>query len=144
LGDTPPIGIFDRHQRQLRSLLREISMNEIRDQAVDLVTVMLFLIVFAVVVYFAAAFLAVLNVPWLSGLKTELNSNGALTVGLPSAAIGAFGVVALLLHSFPPEKAGGVIKIKFFGAEFTGPAGPITLWLACFLAFVAAIKTLHL
>jgi H+/Cl- antiporter ClcA len=119
--------------------------NEVRDQAVDLVTVMLFLIVLAIVIYFAAAFMAVLGVSWLSGLKDALSSNAALTVGLPTAAIGAFGVVALLLHSFPPEKVeGGVIKIKFFSAEFSGPAGPITLWLACFLSFVAAIKALHL
>ena len=118
--------------------------NEVRNQAVDLVTVMLFLIVLAIVVYFATAFFAVLGVSRLSGLKEALNSNAALTIGLPSAAVGAFGVVALLLHSFPPEKAEGVVKLKFFGAEFTGPAGPITLWLACFLSFVAAIKTLHL
>src|SRR4029077_14791600 len=98
---------------------------------------MLFLTVLAIVVYFVCAFFAMLGISWLSGLKEALNSNGALTVGLPSAGIGAFGVVTLLLHSFPPERLGGVVKLKFFGAEFTGPAGPITLWLACFLSFVA-------
>jgi hypothetical protein len=86
--------------------MAELESNDLQTQAVDLVNVLLFLIVFAILVYFAAAFLAVLNVPWLSGLKTEIHSNGALTVGLPTAAIGAFGVVALLLHSFPPGVRG--------------------------------------
>lgn len=29
----------------------------------------------------------------------------------------------MLLHPFSPKKQAGAIKIKFFGAEFTGPAG---------------------
>jgi hypothetical protein len=75
---------------------------------------------------------------------SAVSKGEALTIGLPCAAVGAFGVVALLLHIFPPEKQqSGAVTIKLFGAVFTGPAGPTTLWLICFLAFLLAIKTLR-
>ena len=63
-------------------------------------------------------------------------------LGLPAAAAGAYAIVALLLHVFPPEKHRDSIKFKAFGMEFTGPAGPITLWVVCFLTIILAIWVL--
>jgi hypothetical protein len=126
-----------------RSIVANTFSEGTKDLAVDLVAVLLFGLVIGLAIYLLAVFLAMLGVPWLRGFKVALDLNGASTIGLPCAAVGSFGVVALLLHAFPPEKQAGAIKIKFFGAEFTGPAGPITLWLACFLSFVVAIKVLH-
>lgn len=77
-----------------------------------------------------------------SAFKTSISGNIPLNVGIPCAAAGAFGIVGLLLHAFPPEKQDGAIKVKFVGVEFTGPAGPVTLWIASFLSIVAAISLL--
>jgi hypothetical protein len=68
----------------------------------------------------------------------------AQNIGLPCAAISAFAIVAVLLKAFPPSaNAAGQLQIKAFGLEFTGPSGPITLWLMCFLAFVFALRLLR-
>lgn len=68
----------------------------------------------------------------------------AQNMGIPCAAIAAFAIVAALLHAFPPaSNASGQLEFKAFGLEFSGPSGPITLWLMCFLGFVAALKLLR-
>jgi hypothetical protein len=68
----------------------------------------------------------------------------AQNLGLPCAAISAFAIVAVLLRAFPPpSNENGAFAFKAFGLEFTGPSGPITLWVICFLAFVAALKLLR-
>ena len=69
----------------------------------------------------------------------------AQNLGIPCAAISAFAIVSALLKTFPPspdEK--GQLGFKAFGLEFSGPSGPITLWLMCFLGFVFALKLLRL
>jgi hypothetical protein len=68
----------------------------------------------------------------------------AQNIGLPCAAISAFAIVAALLKAFPPSTdARGQLELKAFGLEFSGPSGPITLWLMCFLGFVLALKLLR-
>jgi hypothetical protein len=68
----------------------------------------------------------------------------AQNLGLPCAAISAFAIVAVLLKAFPPSSdANGPIQLKAFGLQFSGPAGPITLWLMCFFGFVIALKLLR-
>jgi predicted outer membrane lipoprotein len=58
----------------------------------------------------------------------------ALVLGLPMAAALAFGiVVAFYLAVDQP------VAIKLGPFEMTGPATPIVLWIACFLATVGAI-----
>jgi hypothetical protein len=68
----------------------------------------------------------------------------AQNLGLPCAAISAFAIIAVLLKAFPPASgASGQLLLKAFGLEFSGPSGPITLWLMCFLGFVFALKLLR-
>ena len=55
-------------------------------------------------------------------------------VGLPSAAIGAFLVVAIL------RQTAGPIEFKGFGFEFRGASGPVILWMLCFLSIATMIK----
>jgi hypothetical protein len=68
----------------------------------------------------------------------------AQNLGIPCAAVAAFAIVASLLKVFPPSSdEKGQLEFKAFGLEFTGPSGPITLWLMCFLGFVLALKLLR-
>jgi hypothetical protein len=77
-------------------------------------------------------------------LRAWFQTAPAQNIGLPCAAISALAVVAVLLHAFPPSpNENGAFSFKAFGLEFTGPSGPITLWLICFLAFVVALKLLR-
>lgn len=69
----------------------------------------------------------------------------AQNLGIPCAAISAFAIVAALLKAFPTgSNEKGQFQFKAFGLEFTGPSGPITLWLICFLGFVFALKLLRI
>ncbi len=72
-----------------------------------------------------------------------LNSNLAANLGIPCSAIAAFGLVAVLYLAFPAEEKGRALSVKAFNLEFTGPAGPVLLWVVCFLAFVTALKILR-
>jgi hypothetical protein len=73
-----------------------------------------------------------------------LTSAPAQNLGIPCAAIAAYAIVAGLLSAFPPaSNATGQLEFKVFGLEFSGPSGPITLWLMCFLGFILALKMLR-
>lgn len=77
----------------------------------------------------------------LAGWFTE---HPAQNLGIPTAAMSAFAIVAVLWRHFQPEAgAGKQLSLKVFSLEFSGPSGPITLWLMCFLGFVAALKLLR-
>jgi hypothetical protein len=77
-------------------------------------------------------------------LATWFTTAPAQNLGLPCAAISAFAIIAVLLKAFPPaSNASGQLLLKAFGLEFSGPSGPITLWLMCFLGFVFALKLLR-
>ena len=57
-------------------------------------------------------------------------------VGLPSAAAAAFIIVALFRQGEEP------IRMKALGFEIHGAAGPIVLWVLCFLAICGGLKLL--
>ena len=59
------------------------------------------------------------------------------TLGVAMGAISAFSVVAVL-----DVFARDPIEIKFFQFELKGAAGPVVLWIVCFLAFVAGTELL--
>lgn len=56
--------------------------------------------------------------------------------GLPAAAAAAFIIVTLFRQGEEP------IRIKGLGFEIQGAAGPVVLWVLCFLAICGAIKLL--
>jgi hypothetical protein len=55
------------------------------------------------------------------------------TFGLPLAAIAAFCLVVVLRQSSGP------IRFEVFGLRIQGAAGPVSLWLLCFLGVTTAI-----
>ncbi len=57
-------------------------------------------------------------------------------LGLPFAAGVAFCLVTVL------EIRSGKVEFKAFGLDFTGPSGPVVLWVLCFLAMVGAYSML--
>jgi hypothetical protein len=59
------------------------------------------------------------------------------TVGVAISAISAFSVVAVL-----DVLANDPIEIKVLGFELKGAAGPVVLWVLCFLALVAGGRAL--
>ncbi|MCA9006215.1 MAG: hypothetical protein KDA70_13165 [Planctomycetaceae bacterium] len=72
-----------------------------------------------------------------------IEQNPYCNLGIPCSALASYAIVSALLEAFPPptEKNGDLI-IKAFSLEFSGPSGPVTLWLICFLGFVFAMKLL--
>ena len=59
-------------------------------------------------------------------LEPLWSKNLPVIIGLPSAAVAAFTIVALLRQS---EKR---IEFDGLGFKFRGPSGEIILWIACF------------
>jgi hypothetical protein len=77
-------------------------------------------------------------------LRAWFEAAPAQNLGLPCAAMASFAIVTILLRAFPSSQtANGSLAFKAFGLEFSGPSGPITLWLMCFLGFVIALKLLR-
>ena len=87
--------------------------------------------------FFGYVFFQIYWVPdhWI---VTRMREQFAVTVSMPFAAVVALFIVLLLQFSAGP------IELKVPGFEFKGASGPIVLWIACFLALVAAIKILWL
>ena len=56
--------------------------------------------------------------------------------GLPGAAAASFIIVTLFRQGEEP------IRIKGLGFEIQGAAGPVVLWVLCFLAICGGIKLL--
>jgi hypothetical protein len=138
-------------REQVQSLTLEkvamASLKQVSDGAKELVAnlsgILLFVLVFGVIIYGTLALVAyTLNPSQLTDFRRMLDGDRLNSLGIPCCAIAAYGIVTALLHTFPPAEHGGQITLKAFGLEFTGPAGPITLWLACFLSFIGAIKLL--
>lgn len=77
-------------------------------------------------------------------LRKDLINNVAGNFGVPAAALAAFVLVSVLWSRFPPKSSEGQLQLEIFGLRFTGPSGPISLWVVCFLAFVLAIWLLKL
>lgn len=60
-----------------------------------------------------------------------------LVIGMPMAAVLAFAIVAAF-----QQTSEGPVSMRLGPLEFSGPAGPILLWVICFLASVFAIELL--
>lgn len=71
-------------------------------------------------------------------LRAEMLKDPKGSLGIPFAAVAAFGIVAMLEFGASDKS----LKFKAFSLAFEGPSAPVTLWMVCFGAFVAAIKAL--
>ena len=107
------------------------------DQLLSWVTIAVVVFVFlSLVCYFILGLRAFLGRDAVT--KEILLDNVAGNIGVPAAAIAAFALVTVFWKLFPPPK-GGELQIRVFSLVFSGPSGPIGLWIACFLSFVLAI-----
>ena len=70
---------------------------------------------------------------WVEALAKE---HFAAAIGLPCAALAALLLVTIL------EINTGRVEFKAYGFEFKGAAGPIVMWVFCFLAIAGAIRML--
>jgi ethanolamine transporter EutH len=83
--------------------------------------------------FFAFSIYGMIHEQWIEELAKE---HFAAMIGLPCAALAALLLVTIL------EINTGKIEFKVIALEFKGAAGPIILWVFCFLAITAAIKAL--
>ena len=106
-----------------------------RDQAIRLAS----LIFLAALISIGAAYFAcaayVLLTDWNGPVAETLRSNGLITLGIPSAALGAFALVVAL-----PAVAQEPLEFEAFTVKIKGPTIQIILWLICFICIVGAIK----
>lgn len=65
-----------------------------------------------------------------------LHEHFTVMVGLSSAAAGAFIVLSLV------RQTEGPVAIKGLGFELQGAAGPVVLWVRCYLAICGGIMLL--
>ena len=68
-----------------------------------------------------------------------LGSEPTYTIGLPIAAFVAFAIICVFETWAPsPKNAEHKVEFKAFGLMFSGPSGPVILWILCYLALVAS------
>lgn len=72
----------------------------------------------------------------ISTLRELVAQRFPVVVLLPTAGVAAFAVVFLF------RQAAGPIELEAFTIKFKGAAGPVFLWILCFLAMALAIKWL--
>jgi hypothetical protein len=95
------------------------------------------LVVFAIISYLIMcfcilAFRSYIDDSW----NMILDEHVAVVVGLPMAAGLSFLIVILLPQAY------GSIEFKVLGTSFKGAAGPVVLWILCFLVIVISVKVL--
>lgn len=95
-----------------------------------------FVVVMGVLCLLALGLWGVIFLTDVNAFRAILYERFTVLVALPSAVIGALVVVSLFRQAESP------IKIKGLGLELEGAAGPVVLWVLCFLAMTAAIKLL--
>ena len=97
-------------------------------------------LVIGLVVYAVLMLLYALD---LSATATKLMTSGkpSYMFGLPISAITAFAIVSILERLAPSAKdEKGKLEFKAFGLTFSGPAGPVTLWVVVYLTLVASMQ----
>jgi len=92
---------------------------------------------FIIFVLFALALFWLLVTEWYNAnLRQFVIDHFPATIGLPVAGVFAFLVVAIF------ESTAGTVKFEITAVKFEGAAGPIIMWLFCFLAIAISIKLL--
>jgi hypothetical protein len=89
-------------------------------------------IIVGIILWWSGFLLTLKSGPW-----TEIYfQHFPVTMGIPSAMAGALVICTLF------RTTEGQIKFGGLGFHFEGAAGPIVMWVFCFLAQVAAIRLL--
>ena len=85
------------------------------------------------IVYSGLIAVFALKQDWAPKFMTEAE-NGMHVFGLPICAIAAFAIVCVL-EKFAPATRNeeGKLEFKALGLTFSGPAGPASLWVVCYL-----------
>jgi hypothetical protein len=108
-------------------------------------TVLMGLIILGICIHLVLTLFGYLGVPIFQAYRSAVHAGGeAVTIGYPICAAASFAGVWLLMLVFPLDKTtSGALSLKFVGIEFTGPAGPVTLWLVGTIILAAGIKLLR-
>jgi hypothetical protein len=85
------------------------------------------------VTFFAFSIYGMVREEWVEEMVKE---HFAATIGLPSGALAALLLVTIF------EINAGRVEFKVIGFEFKGAAGPIVMWVVCFLAIAISIRML--
>lgn len=85
------------------------------------------------VTFFAFSIYGMIYEEWVEEIAKQ---HFAAAIGLPCAALAALLLVTIL------EINAGRIEFKAYGLEFKGAAGPIVMWVLCFIAIAGAIRLL--
>ena len=89
----------------------------------------------------AYAVMLLLYIFGVQDVVTLLDKKPAYTFGLPICGATAFAIVCVLEKVTPAKENGaGKLEFKAFGLTFSGPAGPATLWVVCYLVLVASMR----
>jgi hypothetical protein len=92
------------------------------------------------IVYSAQMAAYAFNWSWAPTFMTTTTKSQYI-FGLPICGIAAFSIVCVLEKFSMPKTSGGEkMEFKAFGLTFSGPAGPITLWIVCYLSLVASME----
>jgi hypothetical protein len=109
-----------------------------KSQALCILTLVIGLMIYAVLLLITLAF----SPDFLSSFQKFVWANVPSNVGIPCSALAAFGIVSVFWKLHEPKSDGENLGLEFFSLKFTGPSGPITLWVLCFLSFITAIWAL--
>jgi hypothetical protein len=65
--------------------------------------------------------------------------DGRYMFGLPIAGVAAAAIVSIFEIVSPSSTEGNSLSFEAFGAKFSGPAAPATLWIVTYLALALSI-----
>jgi hypothetical protein len=93
-------------------------------------------------IFVYALFMLLYALGWSETAKRLMTSGDpAYMFGLPTSGVTAFAVVSLLETLSPTSTdQSGKMEFKAFGLTFSGPAGPVTLWVTVYLVLIASMR----
>jgi hypothetical protein len=97
----------------------------------------------AVIVYLLVTFLYFTG--YFAELSRKFDQNIPFYIGLPYVAITSFAIVSIFWRLHPPKDEDSrtpTYEFSIFNLRFSGPGGPIVLWLFCFLSGVLSVVLL--
>ena len=83
------------------------------------------------------------NAPKLQSYRELILRHLSITTGLPVCALASFAVVYSLSVLLPGQDSTELIDFQFFGAKLSGPAGPVVLWVVCYVTLVWSLKATY-